>query len=307
MDKYITDRMFFYDIPGLCVSIRKGNDVCRKAYGDVNIESIFHCASISKIVTAKTAEAFNIDVRVKELLPYADIDDRVTLEMLLNHTSGIGDISDYGWEKADASDDALERYIRGKRIPVWAEPGNRFIYSNDGYDIAGACIAKLSGMSYEDAVEEKVFRPAGMETSSMNTAKREDKEYLASPHVKDTGGNVVLSEIYPYTREHAPSSCLTAPIGDLEKLASFLMENMTEIEKTPVMKVTDSEEYVSLGWFIKDVNGKRMYGHEGRDLGFSSSFWICPEEDAHLILLADISTPYLKSISKYLNSDIFIG
>ena len=235
------------------------------------------------------------------------MDERVTLEMLLNHTSGMGDVSDYRWEKANTSDDALENYIRRNRLPVWARPGERFIYSNAGYDMAGACIAALSGMSYEDAVEELVFKPALMEKSSMNTAKRQDKEHMASPHVKNTDGNVAVSEIYPYTREHAPSSCLTAPIGDLEKLAGFLMKNMTEKEKAPVIRVPDSGEHVSLGWFMKDVNGRRIYGHEGRDLGFSSSFWICPEEETHVILLADISTPNLKTISKYLMDSIFIG
>lgn len=306
MDKYIKERVFLEDIPGLCVSIRKGSDIFRNAYGfsdfeekiPMNCDNVFHCTSISKLVTAKAAGSFDMDSSVCDILPWLDMDSRITLRMLLTHTSGIGDTSDYGWENAREDENALKEYLMGYRIPVLAQPGERFIYSNIGYDILGAAVSELSGMSFEDYADISVLRKAGLLSATFNTAAREDKELLAKPHVKDERKRIIKSGIYPYTREHAPSSCLTAPIDDIGRLADYAMKTLSDEEVKPYALVPDTGEHMGLGWFIREQEGRTLYGHEGADMGFRSSLWICPEEDIHIVLLANISGAPLKKMSK---------
>jgi hypothetical protein len=44
---------------------------------------------------------------------------------------------------------------------------------------------------------------------------------------------------------------------------------------------------IGLSWFIRALGGHTLYGHEGSDDGFRSSFWICPELGAGVCVLSN--------------------
>jgi CubicO group peptidase (beta-lactamase class C family) len=62
--------------------------------------------------------------------------------------------------------------------------------------------------------------------------------------------------------------------------------------------VPNNGEKICLSWFSREQNGFRLYGHEGADVGFRSSFWICPELDLFVILCCNLSGAPLKTIGK---------
>ena len=106
--------------------------------------------------------------------------DDVTVHHLLSHTSGIADYfeededlpgyrEDYG-----ALWDTLPTYrVRDYRalLPLFADlppvcpPGTANHYSNAGYVLLGILLSEVSGLPFTEAVETRVFEPAGMRSS----------------------------------------------------------------------------------------------------------------------------------------------
>ncbi|MDA8016933.1 MAG: beta-lactamase family protein [Thermoanaerobaculia bacterium] len=93
--------------------------------------------------------------------------ERVTIQQLLEHRSGLGDYFTEEYGQTPMSNlRRIEDYI-----PIWgpkpllSEPGSEESYSNFGYTVLGAIIEEQSGQSYPDYVAEHVFEPAGMTRS----------------------------------------------------------------------------------------------------------------------------------------------
>src|SRR6266508_3177571 len=100
------------------------------------------------------------------------IDDRVTIEHLLAHRSGIGDYLD---EEAggDITDHVLTVPVHELATteqflavldghPTRFAPGERFSYSNSGYVVLALIAERASGRPFHDLVHERVCGPAGM-------------------------------------------------------------------------------------------------------------------------------------------------
>jgi CubicO group peptidase (beta-lactamase class C family) len=96
--------------------------------------------------------------------PNPDARRKVTVEHLVNMTSGIGDF--FG-ERFDNTPKDRFRTNRDflpmfDSLPLAFEPGTQRQYSNGGYILLGAIIEAVSGQSYYDYVREHIFQPAGM-------------------------------------------------------------------------------------------------------------------------------------------------
>ncbi|WP_413450016.1 serine hydrolase domain-containing protein [Georgenia phoenicis] len=115
-----------------------------------------------------------LDQPVRELLgdDLPLVDDRVTIEHLLTHTSGIGDYLD---EEADwdVSDFVLPVPVHSLHTataflpmldgrPQKFPPGERFSYCNGGYVLLAVVIERVTGETYHDAVRRLVLAPAGL-------------------------------------------------------------------------------------------------------------------------------------------------
>lgn len=100
------------------------------------------------------------------------IDDRVTVEHLLAHRSGIGDYLDE--DEQDSPDDHVltvpvhtlattEQFLEVlDGHPMTSEPGERFGYCNGGYVVLALLAERASGVAFHDLVDQRVCRPAGM-------------------------------------------------------------------------------------------------------------------------------------------------
>lgn len=139
-------------------------------------ETQFAIASGAKGFTGLVAVAvLPLELRARELLgdDLPLIDDRVTVEHLLRHTSGIGDYYDED-EEFDVNDylmpvpvqelattqDYLDKVLDGH--PQKFAPGERFSYSNSGFVVLALLAERATGRSFYDLVQELVCEPAGM-------------------------------------------------------------------------------------------------------------------------------------------------
>lgn len=145
-----------------------------------DIGTQFAIASGSKGLTALTVMSLvergqlTLDTTARTLLgeDLPLIDDRVTVEQLLAHRSGIGDYFD-----EDEVDDphgyiltvpvhqlaATEQYLRVlDGHPMKFAPGSKFSYCNGGYVVLALLAERATGVSFHDLVDERVCRPAGL-------------------------------------------------------------------------------------------------------------------------------------------------
>jgi hypothetical protein len=148
----------------------------------VTVDDKFHLGSVTKSMTATVAAMLveqgkiswttTIGEAFPELRNEIHPDYlRVTLEQLLSHRSGApGDAPGDLWRKAWAANGtAAEQrltFIKGilARKPE-AKPGTKFIYSNQGYTIAGVMLEKATGKTWEDLLRSMLFEPLGMTTA----------------------------------------------------------------------------------------------------------------------------------------------
>lgn len=329
IEKYIEEMMFFHDIPGLAVGIGKDEKlIYAKGFGFKNIETkekldkntIFHMASVTKLFVGTSVmqlmEKGKLDINhpVKEYLSYFEIDDpkykEITIKQMLSHISGLPDCYDYEWENPQFDEYALERYVKDQKdMRLLYNPGEKFFYSNIAYETLGDLISKVSGMTFEDYVDKNIFKPLEMENSTLLTFKRNDKEQIATPHMKNDEKKVVVSKVFPYNRAHAPSSTLTSNIVDISKwgfanLNKGILNNKRILEEktydlmfNPVKDINNREQ-ICISWFTRKHRGKRLYGHEGSDIGFRASFAIIPEENMYISVHVNIQSAPTRRIQK---------
>jgi CubicO group peptidase (beta-lactamase class C family) len=195
-----------HDVAGLAVAVVREEEVASRGFGvrdigsgaPVTPETMFHMASVSKplvataIVSLATARGggepvLDLDAPIIEWVPEFTLADgragEVTARRLLSHSSGLPDVADYGWHDPQFGDDALSEFARS--LSGWrlqAEPGSAFSYSNAGFELLGLLLSRVTGTTFENAVEQQVLTPLGMRNS---TFLRDDVpgHLAASPHV----------------------------------------------------------------------------------------------------------------------------
>lgn len=316
VDSIVASKMNEYNIPGISAGIVLGDSILyAKGYGVKEINSggpvsehtVFHTASISKIFTAlavvqlEREGKLSIGNKLTEFIPELIFRDKqianITLKQLLNHTSGLPDVLDYHWEDHHKSENALSDYILGLDLQLENQPGTTYSYSNLGYDIMGLVVEKAAGKPFEDYVKENILDQAGMSNSDFRHFLIPDS-LLAYPHSKAWLTNRVKPrEIYPYTREHAPSSTLNASATDLSKWMILFMNEPKEYSKL-ITPSTELHPHIGLGFQIYSFDSYKTIGHYGGDKGFRSLLLMIPEKQIGIVILgnSDYNEDYRQEI-----------
>jgi len=296
-------------VPGLAVGVVEGDRlVYARGFGvrslagadPVTPETFFHLASVTKpfvgtaLVQLADAGKLDLDAPVTATLPHFAIDDErasaITARQMLAHISGMPDTDDYGWDKPQYDDGALERYVRSLgELRLLSDPGTRYAYSNIAYEVLGDMVAKASGVSFEEYVARDILRPLGMTHSSL-LVREIDPAMLADGHVLDERGEIVVSAVFPYNREHAPSSTMYSNVRELacwaaanlaggELAGSRIVDATSHAAMLQALTVAHSEYHSSVGisWFQWPYRGRRVVAHSGGDTGFSSMFVFVPQ------------------------------
>jgi CubicO group peptidase (beta-lactamase class C family) len=297
--------------PGLTIAVvHKGKIVYSKAFGVKNIDtgakmsirSLFHQASVTKPFVATAIMQLveqgkvNLDDPVTKYLPYFKLADKrykiITVRQMVTHTSGMPDVRDYEWDKPVYDDGALERYVRSlsdKKL-IFA-PGESMRYSNMAFEVLGDLIAKVSGKSFEDYVQENILTPLNMKDSTL-LKKKANPQLMTTPHILKEGKTAV-SPVYPYNRMHAPSSTLISNVMDMSRWAMANL-NHGHLEGKRILKEStydiiwnkgsSASGQVGISWFIGDHNGIKTISHGGGDTGYRSYILLLPEKSLGIVL-----------------------
>lgn len=327
-----------HDVAGLAVAVVREGEVVSRGFGvrDVGTgawvtpETMFHLASVSKpivgtaivsLATARDAREplLDLDAPIVGWVPEFRLADgragEVTARGLLSHSSGLPDVSDYGWHDPQLGDNALSEFARS--LSGWrlkAEPGSAFSYSNAGFELLGLLLSRVTGTTFEDAVRRQVLTPLGMRSSTF--LRGEVPTHLAaSPHV---GMPLTVPEdAYPYTRRHAPSSTLHSNLvemcrwmmahfepagvstGGSDGQSARLDAGLLDLMWRPVVAVGDPpwEEAAALAWSVGSYRGHRTLSHSGADPGFGSRLVLVPERRTGVVVLANSNTVRTSAIA----------
>lgn len=320
------------DLAGVAVAVVRDGEVAARGFGTrdrrtgapVTTQTMFHLASVSKpfVATAVVSlavprdgggPALDLDAPITAWVPELTLADgrqaEVTARGLLTHSSGLPDVTDYGWHEPRLGDDALVEFARS--LSGWrlkADPGTAFSYSNAGFELLGLLLARVTGTTFEHAVRERLLVPLGMLRSTFLRADV-PPHLAASPHV---GMPLAVPEGgYPYTRRHAPSSSLhsnlvemcrwieahSAPTGGSAGGAGGgtgrrLDPTLVDLLWRPAVPVGEPpwEESAALGWALGSYRGHRAVSHSGADPGFGSRLVLLPDRRTGVVVLANSNT-----------------
>jgi CubicO group peptidase (beta-lactamase class C family) len=123
--------------------------------------------------------------------------EKVTIQQLLDMTSGIGDFFGPRYEATPKENiRSLQDYLPlFADQPLEFEPGTNNRYSNGGYIVLGAIIEKASGLDYYTYVRENIFKPTGMlATDSYERDKAVPNLALGYTRRGRPGGERVLNQ-----------------------------------------------------------------------------------------------------------------
>lgn len=167
----------------------------REAGEPVTLRTRFHHASTGKMFTAVAiarlfeAGRVSLDDSMGTLLPdipWATASRGITVRQLLSHSSGLGMLFDRpSYDRARGYRTATEQLaLFAGHAPSFA-PGSRFAYSNEGYEVLGAIIERVTGRPYAAHVRDEILARAGMTDTDAwaRTEPLDDRatDYAVSP------------------------------------------------------------------------------------------------------------------------------
>lgn len=258
----------------------------------------------------------NPDLPVTAYIPYFKTESgdfgAITTWDLLSHRSGLPDVLDFDLENHEFDNDALERQVRGvARAHLKSPPGESYSYSDVGYETLGHLVAVLAEKSFEDFVEERLLRPAGMKTSSLCFRDLDARDLASSHH--DRGDGLEPSDRFPYNRRHAPSSTLCSCAEDMTKWIRFCDEIdsgdrpkvLTRASYRRLRKVSSHTNGIfwtraGYGFFSGSKGGIKYHGHEGSDAGFRALLVMIPSWRGGIALMSNLHGDNLKPLVEQL-------
>jgi len=253
--------------------------------------TVFELASMSKPVLAwlamrlVQAGRLQLDRPIVEIipLPFATPQpgqERITPRMLLSHQSGLPN-----WR---AGGDAAPLLLQ-------AEPGQRFMYSGEGYYLLQQVVERVAGQPLQALAERELFAPQGMASSTFEWRPGLDGR-RAFGH--DEAGLALPRQ--DYARANAAYT-LYSSLDDYGRfLAAMLRPDMSAAMLVPQVKAGDREPVIrpepargrsvhwGLGWVLDDTAGGRIAYHSGTNsTGFRSYCQFAPERGSAWLLLCN--------------------
>lgn len=308
-----------YRVPGAALAVLLGDETAEFATGVVNArtgvettnDAVFQIGSITKVFTTTLIMQLveegriDLDAPVKRYLPELQFLDpvateTVTVRHLLTHTSGIdGDF----FLDTGRGDDCVERYVLAcAALPQLHAPGAGWSYCNAGFVIAGRIIEKLTGLTWDAALHQRLLRPVGAKT--MATLPEEAILFRAAAgHIPGPGGEFGVAPLWMLPRSNGPAGAtpfaaardllafarmhIDGGLGlDGERVLSEASVRAMQEKHVEIASVEDRDGW-GLGWMRFTWPGGRVVGHDGGTIGQASYFRIAPEKALAVALLTN--------------------
>ena len=295
------------EMPGAAVMIIQDDRVLQKGYGMADFErnlpvtpkTNFRLASVTKQFTAMTIlqqierGTLSFDTALTDIFPeFPDYGKSITIEHLLQHTSGLYDyegMEPEGLTRQLKDKDALAAMMSVEEayFPV----GEEHRYSNTAYAVLTQILEKVTGTPFREYLKENIFDPLEMN----NTLAYEN------------GINEVPNRAYGYTIEDGgvrltDQSTYSAVLGD-----GGIYSNLEDLYKWDQSLYTDKllgQKYLDMaftnhktndgklmdygyGWRIENYKGMDVLYHTGSSIGFRNILYRIPSKNFTAVILTN--------------------
>ncbi len=309
-------------IPGISVAVYSGSEGWwTKAAGYNSIENktlmqpchLQYVQSVTKTYLAtavlKLREEGKIvlDTAITTYLPekyssYIANADKITVRMLLNHTSGVAEFT----EDAGARLYLLQhptyvfstiQYLEfvKKQKPKF-NPGEKYSYTNTNYDLLALIVDAITG-DHAKYMQDKIFSPLGL----TNTHYRNDVNYLQYSNLVnsylDRFSNGILENVSTLQQSNVASLIgddgIVATPADVLKFFTALMmgkvlapSSMQEMQRW--VNGNDGKPVYGMGLFNLVINGEQVLGHGGGGLGAGCEMYYFPKENTYVFMAVNL-------------------
>lgn len=295
--------------PGVSVAIaRHGRVLYEKGVGYADLENqvpvtpetVFPIGSVTKTMTALAIQQLvaagkvELDAPVGRYLPDLPSPARdVKIRYLLDHTSGLVNYTDEpGFpheSQAPMSRADILHWFAAK--PLLFASGTRWSYTNSGFYLLGLVIEAVSGVSYQDYLQQHVFGPFGMADSSL-TSWQPLLPHRAHGYRRSSQG-LQNAPRYDPLLPFAAGAVLSTT-GDLLKYCRGVFgEGTSATALSEALLVRDSlpDGFVlpySLGALVlTNFEGHRRIGHPGDVYGFEAQYSYYPDDALAVVVLTN--------------------
>jgi CubicO group peptidase (beta-lactamase class C family) len=292
--------------PGVAVGVILGGKlVLVRAYGYADIDArtpitadtAFDLASVSKqfaamaIMLLEEDGKLSYDDAIGKYVPELQVYQGVTIRHLLLHTGGLPDYYDVIDTSAGmpTNQDAAE--LLGKMAKADFPPGERYEYSNAGYDMLGPIVEAASGMRFAEFVQQRIFTPLCMVSSRVH-----DHNLPVIPNrargYEAVEGSFVLNDYSPLNAI-VGSGDLFSTLNDLylwdQALYTEELVSAATLELAFTSGTNNKGESLAygFGWRTEEYAGHKRLRHGGSWVGFRSHIARIPELRFTVILLSN--------------------
>jgi CubicO group peptidase (beta-lactamase class C family) len=303
-----------HHVPGAVLGVLRAGKAQTLATGLLNVEtgvratpdSLFQIGSITKVYTTvlvlqlADAGALDLDAPLAAVLPELELAEphaaaRVTVRHLLTHTSGIeGD----HFEDAGRGDDVLERYVASCAQLGFSHPvGATMSYCNTGFIIAGRVVERLTGMTWDAALRERLLEPLGL-ADTVTLPEQQLRYRVAHGHLVEPGEPERLAPASVLPRCTGPAGLICATAADVLAFARMHLDGGAGVLSAASVAAMQSEQvelpdrwtlgsHWGIGWILYDWDGRRVYGHDGATIGQAAYLRVVPDAGVALVLLTN--------------------
>lgn len=327
IDDLVKNTLTTFEVPGISVGIVKdGKVVYAKGHGLRSLQSKLPMNEKTLVGVASNSKGFTAfalamlvedglvkwDDKVRDHLPEFRLQDAYATENmrikdLLTHNSGLGlGAGDLMFFPEGNDFSAQEIVTNLKHITPTSSLRSEFAYNNNMYIVAGEVIERLSGLSWEEFIEQRIMQPVGMKNSKAAYNRVSNKSNIIAAHTRTEGKVIQIPHDWSETAN--PAGGIMSNIPDMLTWAQFLMNNAQTkngIQLLPTkqlhqlwqlqtpLPVSPKNDYnthffgYALGWFVKDVAGYKEVTHTGGLLGTVTQFTLIPELDLGIVVLTN--------------------
>jgi CubicO group peptidase (beta-lactamase class C family) len=307
VDQWVVPYLEARDFSGVVLIAQGDHVLVEKAYGKADfergvanrVETRFQIASLSKAFTAAAIERLIAQGKLSLKDPLSKYvtgianGEQITVEHLLSHESGVGQLDDADVYRECLPNEELLRRLR--KVPPMFAPGTDDHYSNEGYFLLAMIIEKVSGLSFETFMQKSVFDPLKLKNTGSACLGAPPPSAVGNVPGDKAAGIAPLP--FPEAA-HVGSGSLYSNVEDLYAW-------LRGVDTDPDFAV-DKLDY-PYGWGKRNYSGRDLIEQSGIHEGFCSHMALYPKEHIYAVVLSNVQSGFFNRIPKDLEAILFGG
>ena len=308
LDGYMPYAIARGDIAGaVVVVVKDGQVLTQKGYGFSDVEkrtpvspetTLFRPGSVSKLFTwtavMQLVEQGKIDLD-KDVNTYLDfkIPPRngkpITMRNIMTHTAGFEETVRHLIHDNPDKLVPLDKFVKVSLPNRVFDAGTTPAYSNYATALAGYIVQRQSGVSFDDYVDQHIFKPIGMQHSSFRQPLPKNLQPFMSQGYR--GASSPKAEKFEIV-DPAPAGSLSASGADMGKFMIAHLNNGAGLLKPETAKLMHEYRYdvvpglnrMALGFYEQGINGHRGLAHGGDTSLFHSDLTLFIDDNVGLFV-----------------------